>query len=308
MFFRGKKKPIEHHVPPPDDAGWDAFAFAVASGAGIIAITVLEIEFFPALIIGEATSAALMKAQQRHDEKEKKLHEWHMSLLGSNVDRIVDRLLDKPVADLTDKDRIQLALLSDWGMIAEDRAARMPSRLQAEILMTQLTLSAQQQGISIVKLAEKFSFPGMSPGKLATDGGLKSLQADRQRMREMLLEKKAPSWMDGISQRFGKTLAGKVVHVVAKDVKAVSSAVGIAFEFPSLKKIWNILSAKGPASTAEEFMDRMAGNLQSSYESGLVKLRCATRRSLRQAGIPHESVLVKKPEGGKRHIVQRKPK
>ncbi|MEZ0225195.1 MAG: hypothetical protein ACAH83_11620 [Alphaproteobacteria bacterium] len=309
MFFRGKKKKkIDHHVPPPDDAGWDAFAFAVASGAGIIAVTVLEIEVFPALLIGEATSVALLRAQQRHEEKEKKLHEWHMSLLGAKVDRIVDDLLGKPVASLTDKDRIQLALLSDWGMISDDREARMPPKLKAEVLLTQLTLSAEQQGISILKLAEKFSFPGMAPGKLATEGGIKALQTDRQRMKDMLLQRKDPSWLGGVGERFGKSVVGKLVQKVGKDVRAVRSAAGLAFELPSLKKIWNILSAKGPANSAEEFLDRMAGNLQSTYDSGFSRLRCATRRTLRQAGIPHESVLVAKPEGGKRHIVRRKPK
>jgi hypothetical protein len=308
VFFRGRKKDVDHHVPPPDDTGWDSFAFALASGAGIIAITVLEVQFFPALVIGEATSAALLAAQQRHDAKEKKLHDWHMSMLGSKVDGIVDRLLEKPVASLTDRDRIQLALLSDWGMISEEREARMSAKLKAEVLLTQLTLSAEQQGISILKLADTFSFPGMAPGKLATEGGIRALQTDRQRMKELLLKRKEPSWLDGVGERFGKSVAGKIVQRAGRNIRAVRSVAGLAFELPSLRKIWNILSAKGPASSAEEFLDRMAGDLQSTYDSGFTRFRCATRRTLRQAGIPHESVLVPKPEGGKKFIVRRKLK
>jgi hypothetical protein len=310
MFFFGKKKKeVDHHAPPPADKGWDSFALAMASGAGIIAVTVLEIEFFPALILGEVAGAALVSAQERHERKAQKLHDWHMSLVGHNIDRVLDRLIDKPVASLTDKDRIQLALLSDWGLIAEDRAALMSPALQAEVLMTQLTLSAQQQGVSILKLAEKFAFPRLALEDRGNEAAVKALEADRARLKEMLLQKNAtPSWAAGVRDRLGKSFAGKAIHIVAKDIRAVRSAAGLAFELPSLKKIWNILSAKGPANSAEEFLDRMAANLKSTYESGLARQRCALRRSLKQAGIPHEGVMVPKPEGGKRYIVRPKRK
>ncbi len=309
FWNRAKKetpKP-DHHVPPPGDKGWDAFALALASGAGIIAVTVLEIEFFPALIIGEVAGATLVAAQERHEEKQKRLHEWHMSLVGHNIDRLLDKLLEKPASQLTDRDKIQLALLTDWGLIDEDRAAKMPAVLKGEILATQIVISAQQQGLSIVKMAEKFNLPRLSSEQIRSEMGIKMLEEDRARLKEMLLQKKGPHWSKGLTDRFSKSAVGKVVEVVAKDVKAVTSAVGLAFEYPSLKKIWGILTAKGPANSAEDFMNRMAKDLGSTYKSGLTKLRCATRRYLRQSGVPFESVLVPKPEGGMRHIVRPKP-
>lgn len=305
---RGKEQPkAEHHAPPPADKGWDSFALALASGAGIIAVTVLEIEFFPALIIGEVAGAALMSASERHEAKEKRLHEWHMSLVGHNIDRLLDKLLEKPADAITDRDRIQLALLSDWGLIDQDRQKKMPVALKGEILATQLTLSAQQQGVSILKLSEKFTFPKMTTEQIRSELGVKAMEADRVLLKQMLLERKGPHWSAGIRERLNKTFVGKTVKVVAKDVKVVTSAVGLAFEYPSLKKIWNILSSKGPADSAEDFMNRMAKGLKGTYKSGQTRIRCATRRHLRNAGIPHESVMVPKPEGGKKFIVRRKP-
>jgi hypothetical protein len=308
FWNRGKKetpKP-DHHAPPPPEKGWDSFALAVASGAGIIAVTVLEIEFFPALILGEVAGVALMSASERHDAKEKRLHDWHMSLVGHNIDRILDSLLEKPAAQLTDRDRIQLALLTDWGLVDEERQKKMPMALKGEILATQLTISAEQQGISILKLSEKFTFPRLTPEQVRSELGVKAMEADRVLMKQMLLEKKGPHWSAGITDRLSKSFVGKAVKVVAKDVKAVTSAVGLAFEYPSLKKIWNILSSKGPANSAEDFMDRMAKNLNGTYKSGETRIRCALRRHLRQSGVDYENVMVPKPEGGKKFIVRRK--
>jgi hypothetical protein len=308
FWHRQKKEPpkVDHHAPPPDDKGWDSFALAIASGAGIIAVTVLEIEFLPALILGEVAGAALLSASERHEAKEKRLHDWHMSLLGHNIDRVLDKLLEKPVAQLTDRDRIQLALLTDWGLIDEERQKKMPVALKGEVLATQLTISAQQQGISILKLSEKFTFPRLTPEQIRSELGVKAMEADRVLMKQMLLEKKGPHWSDGIRERLNKSFVGKAVKVVANDAKAVTSAVGLAFEYPSLKKIWNILSAKGPANTAEDFMDRMAKGLQGTYNSGNTRVRCALRRHLRQAGVDYENVMVPKPEGGKKFVVRRK--
>jgi hypothetical protein len=297
----------DHHAPPPGDKGWDSFALALASGAGIIAVTVLEIEFFPALIIGEVAGATLVAAQERHEEKQKRLHEWHMSLVGHNIDRVLDKLLEKPASELSDRDKIKLALLSDWGLIDEDRAAKMPAAVKGEVLATQIVISAQQQGVSLLKLAEKFHLPKMSPEQIRSDMGVKMLEEDRARLKEMLLQKKGPHWTKGITDRFSKSAVGKVVNVVVKDTRAAAKMVGIAFEYPSLKKIWGILTAKGPANSAEDFMNRMAKDLKGTYEGGMTKLRCATRRHLRQSGVPYESVLVPKPEGGKRHVVRPKP-
>lgn len=302
-----KDKEVSHHAPPPDERGWDSFALALASGAGIIAVTVLEIEFFPALIIGEVAGAALLSASERHEAKQQRLHDWHLSLVGHNIDKLLDGLLEKPVVSLTDRDRIQLALLSDWGLIAEDRAAKISPALKGEILLTQLTISAQQQGISILKLSEKFSFPKLTTEQVQSELGVKVLEADRVLMRQMLLEPKGPHWSSGLRDRFSKTFVGKAVKTVAKDAKAVTSAVGIAFEYPSLKKIWNILSAKGPANSAEDFMNRMAKGLNGTYHSGQTRARCAHRRILRNAGVAHESILVPKPEGGKKMVVRPKP-
>lgn len=305
-FWNSKKKEIDHHAPPPAEKGWDSFALALASGAGIIAVTVLEIEFFPALIIGEVAGVALSTAQKRHEAKQQRLHDWHMSLVGHNIDRILDRLLEKPVDSLTDRDKIQLALLSDWGLIAEDRMAGLSAAKKGEILHTQIVLSAQQQGVSVVTLAEKFAFPKLTPEERRSEQGLRQLEADRALLKEMLLQKKDPHWTAKLRNKFGRTLAGKVVERMARDVKAVGSTFGLAMEIPSLKKIWNILSAKGPADSAEHFMQRMAKDLGTTYERGLTRARCATRRHLRQSGIPHESVLLPKPEGGKRQVVRRK--
>lgn len=302
-----KDKEVSHHAPPPDERGWDSFALALASGAGIIAVTVLEIEFFPALIIGEVAGAALMSASERHEAKQQRLHDWHMSLVGHNIDTLLDRLLEKSVTALTDRDRIELALLSDWGLIDQARQDKMSTALKGEVLLTQLTLSAQQQGISILKLSEKFTFPKMSEEQVRSELGVKAMEADRVLMKQMLLAPKGPHWAAGITDRVSKSFVGKAVKTVAKDAKAVTSAVGIAFEYPSLKKIWNILSAKGPANSAEDFMARMAKGLNGTYKSGQTRIRCATRRTLRNAGVPHESVLVPKPEGGKKMIVRRKP-
>lgn len=296
----------EHHAPPPGEKGWDSFALALASGAGIIAVTVLEIEFIPALILGEVAGAALMSASERHEAKEKRLHEWHMSLVGHNIDRVLDRLLDKPLEKITDRDRIELALLSDWGLIDEERQKKMPAALKGEVLATQLTISAQQQGISILQLSEKFSFPKLTPEQIRSEMGVKVLEADRVLMKQMLLQKKGPHWSAGITDRLNKTFVGKAVKVVAKDVKAATAAVGLAFEYPSLKKIWNILSAKGPANSAEDFMERMAKGLNGTYAKGQTRIRCATRRHLRQTKTPYESVMVPKPEGGKKFVVRRK--
>ena len=302
-----KDKEVSHHAPPPDERGWDSFALALASGAGIIAVTVLEIEFFPALIIGEVAGAALLSASERHEAKQQKLHDWHMSLVGHNIDKLLDRLLEKPVASLTDRDRIELALLSDWGLIDEERLKKMPVALKGEVLLTQLTISAQQQGIPILKLAEKFTFPKLNAEQVQSELGVKAMEADRVLMKQMLLAPKAPHWSAGLRDRVSKSFVGKAVKTVAKDAKAVTSAVGIAFEYPSLKKIWNILSAKGPANSAEDFMERVAKGLNGTYNKGQTRARIALRRQLRNAGIPHESVLIPKPEGGKKFIVRPKP-
>jgi hypothetical protein len=297
-----KQKPSEREhgdfpAPPPGPA-WHTRAIAIASGAAVVALPLIDLEFWPGLIAGEAVSAGVSLANRRGDEELARLLEWHMDLVRREAGTLIDALTTKPAAHYTDADRIQLALLADWGLIDETRAQRLSPAHQAEILFTQLLLGCKQQGIGIIKMAEHFSLPRLDPGAHATPEGLEALAADRDKLRR---------WKTTPPDPFFAKLRSKTTAFASGFLPGkLKRAVPIGFELPSLKKLWKVATAKGPAATAQDFMNRTAREMQRNFDSGFATYRCAVRKTLRRDGIPHESLHVPKTGGGRRFIVRRK--
>jgi hypothetical protein len=298
-----KKSPTKPEVqqPPagaPQGPDWQTRAMAIGSGVVLVAMPLLELSFWPALFAGEAVTATMSAADKKGTAERAEQLKWHMSLVQQEAPALVDALLAKPAKKYTDSDRIQLALLADWGLIDEKRAKTISPGHKAEILFTQLLLGFQQQGVGMFKMAEQFALPHISPDSFATPEGLKALAEDREKLRAWKTEASNPliaKWTQKGLSAVSNLLPGKLAR-----------AVPVTFQFPSLKNLWKIAVAKGSVATAQEFMKRTAGELQGSFDAGFNAYRCAVRRSLTQAGVPVESALVAKPEGGRRFIVRPK--
>lgn len=307
--FGKKKQQPEYpaHMPPPPKGGWDTTLMALGSGIGIIAQPFLKINPVAAVALGEGSGFLLETARQKHAQEQEALRAWHMELVHHAADRLVEAALAKDVKDLTGKDRVRLALFVEWGLIGEQRARSLPREMQAEILLTELAIAVNQSGMTSVRVADKFAFPKLQHQDPASPESLKILLEDKLRMHEILrAQNGGASLPEKMQKRLFRGAADAAVNIMTKPKSVLRSATSLIVDFPALRQIYNIVAAKGAAPTADEYVDRMCSELQSSYEKGFITLRRAERRQLRQSGIPYESVLEKKPEGGLRHVVRPK--
>jgi len=208
-------------------------------------------------------------------------------------------------------DRIRLALFVEWGLISEDRARKLPPRMQAEILLTELAIAVRQSGMNSVAVAEKFAFPRLQNEDTPSPAVLKTLLEDKLRMHAMIAERQKkqekPKIQDKAKKKLVRGFADAAINVLTKPKTWARSTLSVMSDVAALRQVWDIVTAKGPAETAEDYIDRMCKELRSDYANGFTTMRRAQRQQLRDAGIPYESVMVPKPEGGHRHIVRPKP-
>ena len=305
--FRKKKEPeYPKDLPPPPSSGWDTTLLALGSGIGIMAQPFLKINPVTAVAVGEGSGMLLDAAKDKHKKEQELLRQWHVELVRRDADRLVEEATSIAPEDLTDKDRIRLALFVEWGLIDEEKARTLPRALQAEILLTELAIAVKQSDMNSVQVANTFAFPALQHQDPSSPAALKAMLEDKLRMYNILHGPKDDSLTDKAGKRITRGIADAAINVLTKPASILRSATSLIVDLPALKQVYNIVASKGASPTADHFIDKACKDLQSSYEKGLVTVRRAERRQLREQGIDYESVLVKKPEGGVRHIVRPK--
>lgn len=305
-----ENKAANDNAPQPTGPGWDARLLALASGVGIIAQPVFALDFFTSIIAGEVTGTMLGAAQARHDKSKAALNAWHVEAITDKAEELVRDVLAKDPAKLTDEDRIRLALFAEWGFLSTESGTRLSPAQEAQTLLAQLTIAAGQNVMNSEKLAEKFAFPVLEHEDPASKDGLRLLREDKLRMHKILTGEKEDKLTghltDRLQKKLGRSFLDASVNLATHKRSLMRSSLSLLVDVSALRQAWDIVLAKGPAPTAEEFVRRMCRDLKKPYDEGQKITRRAARIALKRSGIEHEYAIVKKRGGGWRHIVRRK--